>query len=142
LLVVVLPLLTRRRTQCGLFCPFAAFQSLTNKINVFDVRIDTEKCKNCKRCINDCPTFSLDEKSVGQGKTLMSCTKCGKCLDTCPQQAVAYHIKGTPVTIGSDTARILFLYPAYIFMSAIGGSMIISALLRFFKLITTGSMIS
>jgi len=142
LLVVVLPLLTRRRTQCGLFCPFAAFQSLTNKINIFDVRIDTEKCKNCMRCVNDCPTFSLDEKSVSQGKTLMSCTKCGKCVDTCPQQAVSYHIKGTPVIIGPDTARILFLYPAYIFMSAIGGSMIISALLRVFKLITTGSMIS
>ncbi|OPY56328.1 MAG: putative electron transport protein YccM [Pelotomaculum sp. PtaU1.Bin035] len=141
LLVVILPLLTRRRTQCGLFCPFAAFQSLANKINIFDLRIDTEKCKNCRLCVKDCPTFSLDENSVGRGKTLMSCTKCGKCVDICPQRAVTYHIKGTPVAVGSDTARILFLYPAFIFMSAIGGSMIVSALTRIFKLIATGSMI-
>ena len=30
-LVVVLPLLTKKRTQCSYFCPFGAFQSLFNK---------------------------------------------------------------------------------------------------------------
>ena len=35
-LVVVLPLLTKRRIQCSLFCPFGAMQALTNRINAFD----------------------------------------------------------------------------------------------------------
>jgi hypothetical protein len=39
-LVVVLPVLTKKRTQCAFFCPFGAFQSLFNKVNVFDIRID------------------------------------------------------------------------------------------------------
>lgn len=138
-LVVVLPLLTGRRTQCGLFCPFASFQSFTNKLNAFDIRIDCEKCVSCKRCIISCPTFSLDENSVQQGKTLLSCTKCGKCIDICPKKAITFHIKGTPANVTTEHARLLFIYPAYIFGAVIGGGSIYGALERIFKLITTGS---
>lgn len=140
-LVVILPFLSGRRIQCGLFCPFAAFQSLTNKINIFDIRIDPEVCKNCKKCIKECPTFSLDEESMLKGHTRMSCTKCGKCVDNCPREAVTYHIKGTPVALKSDTARLLFIYPAFVILSAIGGGMIAGAVALILKLITTGSMI-
>lgn len=139
-LVVVLPILTRRRIQCGLFCPFAAFQSLFNKINVFDICIDTELCKNCTKCIRECPTFSLNEESVKAGHTLMSCTKCGQCVDSCPRGAVRYHIKGTPINLKSDTARVLFLYPAFIFMATFGGSMIMDALNKLIRLASTGSV--
>ena len=55
-LVLVLPVLTRKRTQCGLFCPFGAMQSLTNKVNIFDVRIDPEKCTQCGLCWANCVT--------------------------------------------------------------------------------------
>ncbi|MGE5397273.1 MAG: 4Fe-4S binding protein [Chitinophagales bacterium] len=140
-LVVILPILTRRRIQCGLFCPFAAFQSLTNKINIFEVRIDQEACKDCGKCIRECPTFSLDEKSVEAGKTLMSCTKCGKCVDNCPRKAAAYHIKGTPFKLGSEATRLLYVYPAFLILVIIGGDMICDALIRLIKLATTGSLL-
>ncbi len=127
-LVIVLPVLTRRRIQCGLFCPFASFQSFTNKLNVFDIRIDREKCSDCSHCVNTCPTFSLDEASVKRGATLLSCTKCGHCVDACPKNAVSFHIKGTAVN-AAKAARILFLYPAFVFASAIGGGDIYGTLL-------------
>ena len=47
-LVVVLPLLTKKRVQCALFCPLGALQSFWNKINIFEVRIDREMCGECK----------------------------------------------------------------------------------------------
>jgi polyferredoxin len=139
-LVIVLPILTGRRTQCGLFCPFASFQSFFNKFNVFDIRIDRDKCLNCTKCITNCPTFSLDQTSLSQGKTLLSCVKCGKCADICPAQAVTFHIKGTPVNVSRQNARLLFLYPAFLFGATMGGGTIINALCRMFKLLTTGSM--
>lgn len=139
-LVIILPILTGRRTQCGLFCPFASFQSLTNKFNIFDIRIDQDKCVNCKRCITNCPTFSLDEESLRQGKTLLSCVKCGKCVDNCPRNAVTFHIKGTPVNISKQNARLLFLYPAFLIGATMGGGTMINALCRIFKLLSTGSM--
>jgi len=139
-LVVVLPILTRRRTQCALFCPLGPLQSLANKINVFDVRIDPEKCSRCKLCIRSCPTLSLDEASLESGRTLMSCTKCGQCVDACPRKAISFHIKGTKVGIGADAARVLFLYPTFIIFAAFGGSIISSAILNVLKLVTTGRM--
>ncbi|MBP2652722.1 MAG: 4Fe-4S ferredoxin [Firmicutes bacterium] len=139
-LVVVLPIITGRRIQCGLFCPFAAFQSVTNKFNIFDIRIDREKCVDCNRCSKGCPTFSLDEASIREGKTLLSCTKCGKCVDICPRQAIRFHIKGTSVSASAESARLLFLYPAFIFATAVGGGMVYGAMVRVLKLVTTGSM--
>lgn len=140
-LVVILPLLTKRRTQCGLFCPFGAMQSLTNKINVFDVRIDTAKCTQCGLCVKNCPTFSLSAESVKQGQTLITCTKCGQCMDACPKKAIAFHIKGTRPGLSPNAARILFLYPAFLVFAAMGGGMIATSLWRILKLITTGSLL-
>ena len=141
-LVVTLPLLTGRRIQCGLFCPFGAFQSLFNKLNVFEIRINRAECLNCQLCLKSCPTFSIDEQSLLAGKTSLSCTKCGKCIDTCPKGAIAFHIKGTPLNVNLQTARILFLYPAFTFAAVVGGGCIYGGLERIFRLFFTGSMIN
>ncbi len=126
-LVLVLPFLTKRRVQCGLFCPFGAMQSVTNKTNVFDIRIDTEKCTGCKRCVNTCPTFSLDENSLKTGHTRFTCTKCGKCVDECPQGAIQFHIKGTAAGSRPVLARALYLYPAFLMMiTFMGGSVAVA----------------
>lgn len=140
-LVIVLPILTKRRTQCSFLCPFAAFQPLTNQINVFDVRIDTEKCVHCHQCVRACPTFSLDEESVKQGRTLLSCTKCGKCVDMCPKKAAHFHIKGTEAGKSRETARLLFIYAAFLFGAIYGAGTISDGLWRILKFITTGSFI-
>jgi len=141
-LVMVLPALTKRRTQCSLFCPFGAFQSLTNKINVFDVRVDPDRCIKCKKCISTCPTFSINEETIARGKTGMTCMKCGKCIDACTQKALFYHIKGTPLTGGRfEIYRRLFLYPAFLFLATMSGGFVQDALVKTIKLIATGSMI-
>ena len=140
-LVVVLPVLTKKRTQCGLFCPMGAFQSFTNKVNAFDIRVEKEKCTDCKRCEAVCPTFSVDSESISRGTTRISCTKCGKCVDACPQSALSYHVKGTPVAGNSGKARLFFLYPGFIFLAVFGSGMIYMALYRIMLLAKTGSMI-
>jgi ferredoxin-type protein NapH len=140
-LVVVLPVLTKRRTQCGLFCPMGAFQSFTNKLNVFDIRIDPDKCVQCGRCETSCPTFSIDAETIKKGQTRMTCTKCGRCVDACPKKAVSYHIKGTAVGARSHIARMAFLYPAFLFLAIMGGTMIAAGVYRILLLVTTGSII-
>ena len=140
-LVVALPLLTKKRIQCALWCPFGALQSFFNKINIFELRIDLDKCSQCKRCLRECPTFSLDEGSLVSGKALMSCTRCGQCVDACPKGAMSYHIKGTRISVSARTARLLFLYPAYILFCGFGAVVVSDAVWRVLRLITTGSMI-
>lgn len=140
-LVIAMPVLTKRRIQCSLFCPFGAMQSLTNRINAFDVRFDKAKCLNCKRCLKSCPTLSVTEESIKAGRPLLSCMKCGKCTDVCPTGAAAFHIRGTPVGEGRSLKRILFLYAAFLFLATFSGGLIQDGLLRIVRLITTGNMI-
>jgi polyferredoxin len=140
-LVVVLPILSRRRTQCGLFCPMGAFQGFFNKTNVFEIKVDRDACSDCAHCTRVCPTFSIDEASLARGGTRISCSKCGKCVDDCPKGAAAFHVKGTPLRLGDGKARLLFLYPAFLFLITFNGFMIQDALRRLMRLATTGSLL-
>ena len=123
-LVVVLPFLTKKRTQCGFFCPFGAFQSLFNKINLFEIRFDRAKCVDCTLCQTSCPTVALSKESIREGKTLMNCMKCGACVDVCKKDAAVWHLKGTPVAVKPERARLLFLYGAWALATMFGGSVL------------------
>jgi polyferredoxin len=127
-LVILLPLLTKKRTQCAFFCPFGAFQSIFNKISAFEVKIDQERCRPCLACQNACPNLSLTQESVARGEALMSCMKCGACVDACPRQAVAWHIKGTVAGCRPERARLMFLYGAWAMAIMFGGSVIAQGL--------------
>jgi ferredoxin-type protein NapH len=129
-LVIVMPLLTKKRTQCTFLCPFGAFQSLFNKVAAFDIRIDRATCNDCVLCRKECPTLSLDDGSVRTGKPLLSCMKCGACVDICPKDAARWHIKGTPLSARPETARLLYLYAAWGFATMFGGSIIAESLTK------------
>jgi ferredoxin-type protein NapH len=140
-LVVVLPSLSRKRTQCGLFCPMGAFQGFFNKTNLFEVRFASGQCNDCDRCTRACPTFSIDEASLEKGATRLSCCKCGRCVDECPTGAATFHVKGTPLRPRDERARLLFLYPAFLFLLTFGGGMIQGGIYRLLLLATTGSIL-
>jgi len=123
-LVVALPLLTKKRTQCGFFCPFGAFQSLFNKINLFEIRFDRNKCVDCSLCQTTCPTVALSAESIREGKTLLNCMKCGACVDACKKGAAVWHVKGTPVAAKPERARLLFLYGTWALATMFGGSIL------------------
>jgi polyferredoxin len=91
-LVIVLPFLTKKRVQCMSFCPFGAMQSLLNKFNLYRVRIDTDKCTQCMKCVKTCRTLSLKIETIKEkkGQPLITCTRCGECMTVCPQGAIDY----------------------------------------------------
>ncbi|MEK7407418.1 MAG: 4Fe-4S dicluster domain-containing protein, partial [Acidobacteriota bacterium] len=120
--------LTKKRTQCAFFCPFGAFQSLFNKTNIFDIRIDRGKCADCVSCQRSCPIQALDKASVDAGKTLLSCMRCGACVDACHKQAAFWHIKGTAAGAAPERARLMYLYAAWGFATMFGGSIIAGSL--------------
>ena len=127
-LVVTLPYLTKKRTQCAFFCPFGAFQSLFNKINLFEIRFDRAKCVDCSLCQGVCPTMALTPESIREGKTLMNCMKCGACVDACKKDAAVWHLKGTSVAVHPERARLLFLYGAWALATMFGGSILANSI--------------
>ena len=129
-LVIIIPILTKKRTQCALFCPLGALQSGFNKINIFDIRIDKTKCTNCKKCIKICPMYSLNDEQLKKEKPDFTCSRCGKCIDVCPNNAISYHIRGTSTDKYLTLKRLLFLYPSFLFMTIFAGGSYISSISR------------
>jgi ferredoxin-type protein NapH len=89
-LVIVLPILTRKRFQCSAFCPMGPLLSFLDRITPFGIAIDTRVCTQCGLCIKACPMLSLDDSIIagGKGQPYHSCTKCGECIQVCPKRAV------------------------------------------------------
>ncbi|OPY03377.1 MAG: putative electron transport protein YccM [Syntrophorhabdus sp. PtaB.Bin184] len=134
-LVVILPILTKKRTQCTLLCPLGALQSITNKANPFQVRVKAEACKGCMTCTRVCPTLSINRESIAKGGTRTSCTKCGKCVDACPEKALFYHVKGTCLSNRIGRYRLLFIYPAFLVLAIMSGRYLEGAIAKAVTLI-------
>jgi ferredoxin-type protein NapH len=133
-LVVVLPVLTKKRTQCSFLCPLGAINSISNKITPFTIKIDREICNNCYKCVQVCPLFALTPEDVEKGKASLFCSKCGKCVDTCPNKAINYSIKGIPSGKMKAFSRNMFLFVSFLFIAVFSSGAIINVITSLFKL--------
>ena len=124
-LVVALPLMTRKRTQCSFLCPLGAVNTLSNKITPFTVKIDKAKCNECYKCVTTCPLYAITRDDIKNGNISIFCSKCGKCIDTCPNQAIHYGIKGVPAGTMKNFSRNLFLFVSFLFIAVFSAGSII-----------------
>jgi ferredoxin-type protein NapH len=134
-LVVILPILTRKRTQCSFLCPLGAINSVSNKITPFTIKIDKTTCSECMKCVEVCPLFALTPADVKNGKVSIFCSKCGKCVDACSKHAIHFGIKGVPSGTMKSFSRNLFLFVSFLFIAVFSSGTIINSLQSLFKLI-------
>ncbi len=71
------------RMFCRFICPLGALYGLFNKISIFGIKLDENKCVGCNKCINKC---KMDIKHVGD----QECISCGECVSVCPTGAIAW----------------------------------------------------
>ncbi|MEW6042182.1 MAG: 4Fe-4S binding protein [Elusimicrobiota bacterium] len=169
-LLVILPILMKKRTQCSLFCPLGAFQCIAGLINPYRIKIAREKCINCGNCKTLCPTFSITAETIKTKKVSITCVRCGKCMEACPQGAIDYSLLGVPFSaegrvfskklLGNSPslprrmvvmpirffeeildARTLFVFSGILFGGIMSGTFVPQAMVRLFKLFTTGSLL-
>jgi ferredoxin-type protein NapH len=134
-LVVVLPVMTRKRTQCSYLCPLGAVNTLSNKVTPFTVKIDKETCNQCFKCVDVCPLFAISREDIKKGTVSMFCSKCGKCIDVCPNNAIQYGIKGVPAGTIKNFSRNIFLFVSFLFIAVFSAGSIINSLQSLLKLI-------
>lgn len=92
-LAVIMPILTRKRTQCSALCPFGAFQSLVDRFSSVRIKIDTDKCVGCLACAEACPFCAIDVGTITEkrGVSELTCAKCGECVGACKAGAIRYE---------------------------------------------------
>jgi ferredoxin-type protein NapH len=127
-LVVVLPVMTRKRTQCSFLCPLGAVNTMSNKVTPFTVKIDKTACNECFKCVQACPLFALTQDNIREGNVSVFCSKCGKCVDSCPKNAINYGIKGVPAGKMKYFSRNLFLFVSFLFIAVFSAGSIINSL--------------
>lgn len=92
---VVLPFMTKRRWWC-LICPMGAVLALLNRISLFRIKMDKEKCTKCLDCVQECRTYAMTPQNVEIGKcTSADCIRCGRCIEACPEDAVDLYWIGS-----------------------------------------------
>ncbi len=134
-LVVILPVVTKKRTQCSYLCPLGAVNSLSNKITPFTIKIDKNMCTECYRCVEVCPLFALSKENIKDGRVSVLCSKCGKCVDACPKNAIHFGIRGIPAGSMKNFSRNIFLFISFLFMAVFSSGSIILTLQSLFKLL-------
>jgi polyferredoxin len=134
-LVVVLPVMTKKRTQCSFLCPLGAINTLSNKVTPFTVKIDKKTCNECYKCVGICPLFALTEEGVKKGVVSVFCSKCGKCVDACPNKAIHFGIKGIPAGTMKNFSRNIFLFVSFLFIAVFSAGSIINSLMSILNLV-------
>jgi Polyferredoxin len=131
-LVVVLPIMTKKRTQCSFLCPLGAVNTLSNKVTPFTVKVSKERCTECFKCVEACPLFAITREGIREGNISVFCSKCGKCIDACSKNAIEFGIKGVPAGAMRNFPRNIFLFVSFLFMSVFSSGAIINSLQTLF----------
>jgi len=134
-LVVVLPVMTRKRIQCSFLCPLGAINTLSNKVTPFTIKIDKNLCNDCLKCVEVCPLFALTPDGIKNGKVSVFCSKCGKCVDACTKKAIHFGIKGIPAGTMKNFSRNIFLFTSFLFIAIFSAGSIVNTLKSLLNLI-------
>jgi ferredoxin-type protein NapH len=72
-------------------CPLGAIYSLFNRVSVFRMVHDPDKCVLCKECYRQCPMGVRFYEGANQ----VDCIRCMKCYqEACQYGAISYEITG------------------------------------------------
>lgn len=85
LAVIVIASLFIHRPFCKYLCPLGAFYALFNRFSLYQMRLDRDKCVDCKKCERACPMDVEVTRQINSPE----CIRCGKCKTVCPTGAIS-----------------------------------------------------
>lgn len=124
------PLLTGRRTFCGLLCPFGAWQAFFGRLNPFRVTATNAPCGACSACKQACPVFAITKNAEAKTEISAYCNRCGNCIDACPNGRLRYTLLGKELPAGSWLSVKTLFVCLCLYIGGLMGSLYIPALLR------------
>ena len=85
------------RPFCQFICPFGLLSWIVEKISLTKIRIDFDRCTDCRACDKACPSTAagdmLDKKFMPA-----DCFACMRCLRVCPVDAIHWRTSWGPAS--------------------------------------------
>ena len=75
------------RPFCKWLCPLGAFYALFNRVSLFQMKVDKNKCVSCGKCAKACKM----DVDVTKTPNHPECIRCGMCIRACPTNAVCFR---------------------------------------------------
>lgn len=72
------------RFFCRTLCPLGAIYGLFNRISIYHLEVDGDKCVKCGKCSRVCGMEVDPVRTPGSAE----CIRCGACADACPVGAI------------------------------------------------------
>ena len=86
------------RPFCKYICPLGAVYSFFNKVSVFKITLDKEKCVGCGRCAKTCK-MNVNPSENPDGA---ECIRCRECISVCPTGALKDNFSSLKCKKGED----------------------------------------
>ena len=88
------------RPFCKWLCPLGAFYALLNRMSLFRMQVDRNKCVSCGKCAKACKM----DVDVTKTPNHTECIRCGMCARACPTCAVHFRYGFRTREEGNDAA--------------------------------------
>jgi NAD-dependent dihydropyrimidine dehydrogenase PreA subunit len=99
------------RPWCHFLCPFGLVGWAAEKVSLFRIHVDYDKCIACGACAKACPSTVM-EAILKQDRPIPDCFSCGTCMETCPARAISFKTgrrnrppPGKFATVGASNAK-------------------------------------
>ncbi len=89
LVLIILGAVFISRFFCRVLCPLGGFYGLFNRISLFCLQFDEEKCVLCHACERRCPTGCRPFKDANS----LACINCLKCMQACRFGALSFKLR-------------------------------------------------
>jgi ferredoxin-type protein NapH len=73
------------RPFCKYLCPLGAMYGLLNRVSLYRMELDGERCTGCRACERACPLGVKVTENVNSAE----CIRCGRCREKCPTGALS-----------------------------------------------------
>jgi len=88
---IILLNMVRERFWCRYICPLGAFLGLVSRWNIFDLKIDKDRCIDCGLCTIQCQTQA--NPFPNEDWKSSECVYCFTCSAICPTNAILFPAK-------------------------------------------------
>lgn len=78
----------RGRLVCNTVCPIGTTLGLISRYSIMQIDIDTDRCTQCRRCVDVCKSQCID--IVSHTVDASRCVNCFNCLRVCNDDAIHY----------------------------------------------------